>query len=280
MVAYAAYFDESDDNERAYAMGGFIGNQFDCIHLDWAWREQILDAYDLKYFKASELNSGTGEFAKFRDDPNCLRTPFSKRESDLFREIKVKTVDLFLNAEFLVGFGVVLLLPDYYRLRDELATNSLALPEPYFLCAGICMMEAGFAMNHFNAGEPKSQLDYLSPTFDSHKEYSRKANMMFEQFRARNPICAQLLLPPHYEDDQDYVVLQVADNLAWEMRRLVVGAEMEPPVKERGAMTKLKGRIEKIYKLNYECLKTIMKSPPNVIPIEPEIRNRSRDRFR
>jgi hypothetical protein len=276
MFAYAAYFDESDDNERAYAMGGFIGNQFGCLHLDWAWRDQILDAYDLKYFKASELNSGTGEFAKFRDDPTRLRIPFSKRESDLFREIKVKTVDLFLDAEFLVGFGVVLLLQDYYRLRDELAKKGLALPEPYFFCASICMMETGFAINHVNEGEPKSQQGYVRPTFDSHKEYSGRANRMFEQFKERNPICSQSLLPPHYEDDQDYIVLQVADNLVWEMRRLVVGAETEPPVKERIAMTRLKERIEKIYKLNYECLKIISESPANIISVEPEIQNQSR----
>jgi hypothetical protein len=73
MVWHAAgYYDESDDNERAYPVAGFLGNQNDCVHLDFGWRERILEKYELEYFKASELEWGTGEFAKFRDDPNNL----------------------------------------------------------------------------------------------------------------------------------------------------------------------------------------------------------------
>jgi hypothetical protein len=61
MWQMAGYYDESDDNDRAYAVAGFMGHQHDCVHLDMAWKERILDKYDLKYFKASELNSGKGE---------------------------------------------------------------------------------------------------------------------------------------------------------------------------------------------------------------------------
>jgi len=97
----AAYFDESDDNKQAYGVGGFIGHQQDCLHLEWAWQRDVLDKYDLKYFKASELEYGLGEFRKLRDNPETPNALFSKREKTLFREIKTKTVDLFLNAEFL-----------------------------------------------------------------------------------------------------------------------------------------------------------------------------------
>jgi hypothetical protein len=76
----AGYFDESDDNERAYSIGGFIGNQFDCLHLEWAWKDRLPDPYNLKCFKASELEAGYGEFRKFRDDPNNLDARFLPRE--------------------------------------------------------------------------------------------------------------------------------------------------------------------------------------------------------
>ena len=65
----AGYYDESDDNDRAYAIAGFVGHQQDCVGLDIAWREKILKKWDIEYFKASELNAGRGQFAKFRDDP-------------------------------------------------------------------------------------------------------------------------------------------------------------------------------------------------------------------
>ena len=82
-IMAAAYFDESDDHQHAYGVGGFLGNQFDCVYLEWAWREHILEKYDIKYFKASELEYGFGEFAKFRDDPKNLNAKFSSREKAL-----------------------------------------------------------------------------------------------------------------------------------------------------------------------------------------------------
>jgi predicted ATP-dependent serine protease len=89
-------------------------------------------------------------------------------------------------------------------------------------------------------------------------------------------LCSRWLLPPHYEDDRDYIVLQMADNLAYECRRLVITQEYDKHIPERIAMTRLKERIEIIYKLNYESLKKIMESKqPDVIVIEPEIKNES-----
>ncbi len=84
----AAYFDESDDNDRAYAVAGFLAHQHDCVHLDLAWRDRILEKYELEYFKASELNAGTRQFAKFRDNPSNLDCLFSRREKELFGKIR------------------------------------------------------------------------------------------------------------------------------------------------------------------------------------------------
>jgi hypothetical protein len=116
MWCASGYFDESDDAERAYAVAGFVGHQRDCLYLDWAWRKHILDKYELEYFKASELNAGTGQFAKFRDDPNKLDCTFSDREKSIFKEIKIESINLFLEFDLLVGFGAVVILPDYYQL--------------------------------------------------------------------------------------------------------------------------------------------------------------------
>jgi len=272
-VIYAAYFDESDDNDRAYGVGGFIGNQFDCVHLDWAWKEHILDKYDLKYFKASELEHGVGEFRRFRDDPNNTDARFSNRERALFTEIKTRTVDLFLDAEFLVGFGAVVVLPDYHRLVEEFRIAGFVLPQPYWFAAQVVYMEAGYVMNYLNEGEPKSQQAYVSPVYDSQEEYQRSATRIFEEYREKNPLWSKWLLAPRYESDQDYIVLQVADNLVYEMRKLVIKDAFNEVRAERIAMTRLKQRIEKVYKLNYDALKSIMNRPANVVKIQPEISN-------
>jgi hypothetical protein len=93
MWTAAAYFDESDDNNRAYAVAGFLGHQHDCVHLDMAWKERLLNKYQIDYFKASELEWGIGQFAKFRDNPEHLDAKFSDREKTLFKAIKIESIE-------------------------------------------------------------------------------------------------------------------------------------------------------------------------------------------
>lgn len=271
----AGYYDESDDNEKAYAVAGFIGHQHDCVHFDLAWRERILNKYGIKYFKASELNSGTGEFARFRDNPKELTARFSEREKALFNQIKIETIDLIVEFDTLVGIGAVLLLPDYHRLVGEYASIGKMLLAPYHFCANTMMMESGFIMQKLNASSRPLQYGLLRPVFDSHEQYSGRTKQMFDEFRRNNPITSEFLLPPIYESDQDYLMLQAADNLAYESRRLVISTDFDTHIPERKAMKRLKERVYKIYKLNYVGLKMICEAQePESIPFEINIHNR------
>jgi hypothetical protein len=83
------------------------------------------------------------------------------------------------------------------------------------------------------------------------------------------------LLPPYYESDRNYLVLQAADNLAYECRRLLISEEYDKHIHERIAMTRLKERVFKIYKLNYDGLKAVLEAQgPDTIPFEADIHNR------
>jgi hypothetical protein len=272
----AGYYDESDDVERGYSMAGFLGHQHDCVHLDFAWRRKILEKYGIKYFKASELNGGRGEFARFRDDPaGDLNKLFSKREKDFFDQVKVDSIDVILEFDLLVGLGVNLVLPDYHCLYKEYERIGKTLAAPYFFCAQLLMMESGFIMHKVNSGSSASQQGVIRPVFDSQEEYGGRAKQMFDEFSAKNPISSSALLPPHYEDDQKYLVLQAADNLAYECRRLLITEDFDTHIPERMAMKRLKQCIYKIYKLNYKSLKAIIDAQtPDVIPLEAEIHNR------
>ncbi len=272
----AGYYDESDDFERGYAVAGFLGHQHDCVHLDFAWREKILDKYGLAYFKASELNCGKGQFAKFRDNPTGdLDAKFSKREKALFDQIKVESIDVILEFGLLIGVGAVLILPDYQRIVDEYKAVGKVVPAPYFFCAQLVMMESGFIMHRINSASSASQQGLLRPVFDSHEQYSGRAKRMFDDFSRKNPISADCLLPPHYEKDEHYLMLQVADTLAYECRRLLITEKFDTHIPERVAMRRLKERVHKIYKLDYAALKMVMEAQmPNVIPFEAEIHNR------
>jgi hypothetical protein len=277
MVSVAGYFDESDDNDRAYAVAGFLGHQKDCVYLHWAWEEHILKPYNLKYFKASELNSGTGQFAQHRDNPKGdLNALFSKREKELFNQIKIESIDVFLHF-LLIGIGAVVMLPDYNRLFQEFKTANKTLPDPYFLCSQLVMMESGLILADLNEAASPLQRSYVRPTFDNHEKYRGKTRLMFNDFKVKNPLSSRWLLQPNYEDEKDYVALQAADNLAYECRRLLITEEYDRHIPERRAMTRLKEHIYKIYKLNYDGLKMIMTNQlANTIPIAPEVENELR----
>jgi hypothetical protein len=108
------------------------------------------------------------------------------------------------------------------------------------------------------------------PVFYSHEEYSGRAKQSFDSFCKKNPISTRYLLPPYYEDDQKYVGLQVADNLAFETRKLVLSERNNR--KERVSMTRLKesGSIFQIYNLDYKSLKIIADAQaPDFNPLNP-----------
>ena len=274
MFCAAGYFDESDDNYRAFSVAGFLGHQRDCVYLHWAWEERILKPYHLEYFKASELNAGTGQFAQHRDNPKGnLNALFSQREKELFNRIKTESIDVFLDF-LLIGIGAVVMLPDYYRLSEEFKAADKVLPDPYFLCAQLVMMESGLIIGEINESTSPLQKSYVRPNFDNQETYKGKTKLMFDDFKTKNPLCSRWLLPPNYEDEKDYIALQAADNLAYECRRLLITEEYDTHIPERKAMTRLKERIYKIYKLNYDGLKAIMESQSsNTIPIAPEVKN-------
>lgn len=270
----AGYFDESDDNERAYAVAGTLGHQHDCVYLHWRWEESIIKKYEIEYFKASELNSGAGQFAKFRDDPTNVSRPFSQREKDLFRKIKVESIDIFLEFPELWGVGVVMLLPDYYRLLEERKACGKTLPKPYFFCAQLVMMATGALIYAFNSIHRPEQKAIVRPVFDSQEQYSGRAKQMFDEFCRKNPFSSNYLLPPHYETEQKYVALQVADNVAYECRRLLITTEYDTHIPEREAMKRLKQQMLRVYKLNYETMKMIIEGQrSDEVSVEPTISN-------
>jgi len=274
MWLVAGFFDESEYLDQAYVVAGFMGNQHDCVHLDLQWRERILKKYELDYFKASELNSGKGQFAKFRDDPKNLDALFSQREKDLFLQIKTASIDVIVEHDLIEGFGAVVMMPDYARIVEEYRVMHKTVPAPYFFCSQLCMMQAGLNMNEINATLPPFRRGEIRPIFDSHEQYSGRAKQSFDEFARKNPICSKNLLPPHFEKEQDYLTLQAADNLAYECGRLLISQEWETQIPERKAMTRLKKRVQKVFKLNYEAMKIIIESNnPDVIPIRAEIDN-------
>ncbi len=109
MQVAAGFFDESSDQDTegvCYTVAGIVGeNQHATTVLELRWKD-VLKKYDIKYFKASELNAGEGQFKKFRDDPDSDKwVKFSERESLKFSEIKKDFTDVLTGCVLLSGIG-------------------------------------------------------------------------------------------------------------------------------------------------------------------------------
>jgi len=278
MLLASAYFDESTDEgsaDRCYTVAGFVGNGHAALDLDMRWGE-LLERYDLEYFKASEIEFGFGEFVKHRDNPTKPTDPLSAKEKGLIREIKTAFIDLICDCDEMVGVGAVVILPEYERLLQDSAHAKQVLPSPYVICADFVLLEAGIMANEANAYY-SSIGTMVRPIFDWHEEHMGRFQQSFTSFTRKNPISSKYLLPPQYEDEKRYRCLQAADCLAYEARRLLVRDEFEPDRPIRKAMGRLGEQIGRIYKLDYESLKAIADAQtPDLIPIKPSIDGRAK----
>jgi hypothetical protein len=222
--------------------------------LNW---KAALKNYNLDYFKASELSAGEGQFKQYRDDPLCTKwKPFSAREARKFTEIKIAFTEVIAGfSTHLNAIGAVVVLPDYDKIkRDYPPANTLAYP--YYLAGQVVMMEAGLQITKENENIRGDQI-YLRPVFDSHEEYSGRMKGMFDSFCQKNPLSARHMLPPHYEDDRLYLSLQVADNLAFEIRKYALSTLGSSNRPMRKSLERIQSAFVRVYRLDYDGLKTI-----------------------
>jgi len=211
----ATYIDESYDSQRrVYCVAGYIGNLFDwALELEPNW-EKALSEYNLEYFRSAECESGTGQFAQFRDDPSDVRAPLTSDEKARLREVKIKFVDLCVDAT-IVGVGAVVLTKDFDALTNEdKEAAKLLNGHPYFICQQATMMEAGLLISRVN--KARGTHDVLCFVCDQNNEVSGRMKMSFDEFMEKNPESAEYMGSLNYEDKRRFKMLQVADLLAYE----------------------------------------------------------------
>jgi hypothetical protein len=110
----------------------------------------------------------------------------------------------------------------------------------------------------------------IKPVFDSHEEYSDLAKAVFDKFIVKNPRSAKVLLPLRYDSDVEVSALQIADTLAYEVRKYLSDKLLKPEKEPRTSFKRLLPTIHKLYRMDYEQLATIVaKQKPDMIPIEP-----------
>jgi hypothetical protein len=258
-VIYGAYFDESNE-KPSFSVAGYSAAYDTWLHLDWEWRD-LLKKWNLEYFKASECENGKGQFLQYRDDPSDKRSPLSPKERERLKEIKTQFTDAICkHHDDLQGYGAVVAVEDFARLVSENSTaRELLTDDPYYICFQLCLVGAAMPAREANARRQGNDKIRVKPIFDSHQEYSGMSKSLFDKFAKKNPKSAQVLLPPDYESDTETSALQVADTLAYEVRKLF-GRRIQKPEDDymRVPMIRLRPAVYRLYELDYESLTTIV----------------------
>lgn len=264
-------------------MAGFYGSQIGALQLDFLWSD-ALKHWNFDYFKSSEIESGFGQFAQYREDPSNLSAPLSDKEKKIIREVKTSFVDIICQiceSGELIGLGATCVLKDLYLFREQEPGLAKRLPNVYTLCGDFMLMYVGLAMTLTNEEDCPKTPGLMHPIFDQQEEYGPRFKSNFPFFAQKNPRSSKFLKPPEFESEHTYRCIQAADLLAFEARKLLVNTIYDPSRSPRVAMQRLKEHVDKLYLLNYAALKLIAENQKtDFIPIAPAVNNHHGSKLR
>jgi hypothetical protein len=181
---------------------------------------------DIAYFKASECKNGRGEFAKFVAVPgNPSPTEHQKLDSTS-REF----LSLIPKEGHIVVHGIGILQGDFYDVIRDTNARAILGDDPYRLAYDFAMIQCAWAMKQLEQEIKKEKenvafggtwRDCVSFVCDEHEQYSHLANEAFRNLKLTNPNAAQYMGTFDSADDKAIQVLQAADAVAFEIRRVL-----------------------------------------------------------
>lgn len=218
---YGCYLDESFDKKPLgfYCVGGFIAHGVPTFELERNW-EKCLKRYGLAYFKASECESGRGQFAKFVANPPHI-TDAERKTLDTISHEFCRIIGFPVphdNRNFLALFGVGVVQKDFYEVIKD--PNALAVlgDDPYRLAYEMAMVQAAWAMKELGGGEPKHCVAFVC---DEDEEHAETAPIAYCALKKGNPVAAQYMGTYSTADEKGCAPLQAADLVIYEIRKVL-----------------------------------------------------------
>jgi hypothetical protein len=218
-VMLAAYLDESghSSDSRIVAMGGIMGNHLHMETLADRWREMLHRHGDIT-FHMSHLEGNLGEFKDWTVPQ---------------REALLADAFLCLKDLFIVPFGMVVIVEQYCDLPT---IAQQAFIDPWFICFQMCVREAASTTMWYR--DDPTPNEKIALFHDRQLEYQGRAVSAFH-FLKDSTSFGHRLGSITSASMSDVIQLQVADLVAYEIRKLVENAIYHPEVRTRWPMKKL-----------------------------------------
>jgi hypothetical protein len=220
-VMYGCYLDESFDKAPSgfYAVGGFIAQGVPTFELERGWGK-CLERHGLEYFKASECESGRGQFSKFIADPPNI-TDAERKTLDSISHEFCKIIGLpvpYDPRNFLALFGVGVVQKDFYDVIKNPDARAVLGDNPWRLAYEMAMVQAAWAMKELGEGEPKHCVSFVC---DEDEEHAETAPLAYRALKKGSPIAAQYMCTFSPADEKRCAPLQAADAVIYEIRKVL-----------------------------------------------------------
>jgi hypothetical protein len=246
---FKAYFDESWDarQEKILVFGGMIGRHEEWAKIEWPWK-QLLDKYEIEYYRATEAEHARGQFKKppFRTVPDSL----TFKQNELLREVRREFFEVVTRG---IVSGLAVGIP--ITMFSEVANTPEKLAKlggtPYYLCGHMVILRTLKAVKY----EVNSR-ELVTFVFDRQQTF--RAEMLKVHARLATKECEfhSQVGSITFDDKRRFVPLQIADTLAYEVRKQFEremddsSAEVRPELKR----FKASGKVFEISMCETNCL--------------------------
>jgi Protein of unknown function (DUF3800) len=220
-MMYGCYLDESFDMKKSgfYAVGGFIAKGVPTFELERNW-EKCLKRHGLDYYKASQCESGTGQFAKFVSNPKKI-TDAERKTLDSISHEFCRIIGFpveYDERNFLALFGAGVVQNDFYDVIKEPTARAVLGDSPYRLAYDLGMVQAAWAMKELSDGTPKHCVSFVC---DEDEEHVDTAPCAYRALKKANPVAAQYMCTFSTADEKLCAPLQAADAVVYEIRKVL-----------------------------------------------------------
>jgi hypothetical protein len=224
-----SYMDETSDDpgKGVFVVGGLLARGDPLFELERKWKKlRKRPDIDIAYFKAVECKNGRGEFAKFVAVPGKP----SKAEHDKLDSINREFLSLIPKERYIFVQGVAVVQSEFYEVIQDKNARAILGHNPYRLAYDFAFIQCAWTMKQLeqefkndreNVAFGGWSREIVSFTCDEHEQYSQLADKAYRNLKDTNPNAAQYMGTFTSADDKAIEVLQAADAVAFEIRRVL-----------------------------------------------------------
>jgi Protein of unknown function (DUF3800) len=221
-MMFGCYLDESFDMKQSgfYVVGGLIVRGVAFFELERNW-EALLRKYKIAYFKASECESGKGQFAKHVADPKNITAKERSRLSSISQDFcrLIGNPVEYDDRAFFALFGTAVVQKDFYELTKKPKAKAVLGDSPYRLTYDLAMIHAAWSMKQLE--KDTRRRDCVSYICDEDEEHVDIAPAAYFALRRKNRSAGKYMCSYSMADEKQCAPLQAADAVVYEVRKVL-----------------------------------------------------------